>query len=216
MYRSAKYPTSETEAEEFVAGQRHGYLIATPPGGHPQVSILPFVKRGDEIELHCVQEDPTFAAVRANPLVTFLVSDFLAFSRHDWVDPRDGGRATLNFRAVAYSCEATTSTDPANVAAALARLLATYEPARATSRSSTATTTGRGCAGWWRFACACWRPTRSSRSGRRRRWRSSGGWSPDCASGPSRATRARRTRSRRHCRGARGEGRGAKGEGHRA
>ena len=128
MYRSANYPTSETEAEEFVAWQRHGYLIATPPGGHPQVSILPFVKRGDEIELHCVQEDPTFAAVRANPLVTFLVSDFLAFSRHDWVDPRDGGRATLNFRAVAYSCEATTSTDPSDVAAALARLLATYEP----------------------------------------------------------------------------------------
>jgi predicted FMN-binding regulatory protein PaiB len=128
MYRSAKYPTSQAEAEAFVAGQRHGYLIATPPGGHPQVSILPFVKRGDEIELHCVQEDPTFAAVRANPLATFLVSDFLAFSRHDWVDPRDGGRGTLNFRAVAYSCEATTSTDPDDVAAALARLLATYEP----------------------------------------------------------------------------------------
>ena len=30
-------------------------LIATPPGGHPQVSILPFVKTGDEIELHCEQ-----------------------------------------------------------------------------------------------------------------------------------------------------------------
>ena len=128
MHRSSKYPTGVEEAEAFVAGQRHGYLIATPPGGHPQVSILPFVKRGDEIELHCVQEDPTFAALRANPLVTFLVSDFLAFSRHDWVDPRDGGRATLNFRAVAYACEATTSTDPADVAAALARLLAAYEP----------------------------------------------------------------------------------------
>ena len=128
MYRSAKYPTSQAESEAFVAGQRHGSLIATPSGGPPQVSILPFVKRGDEIELHCVQEDPTFAAVRANPLVTFLVSDFLAFSRHDWVDPRDGGRATLNFRAVAYSCRATTSTDPDDVAAALARLLAAYEP----------------------------------------------------------------------------------------
>ena len=128
MYRSARYETSLEDAEAFVAGQRHGTLIATPPGGHPQISLLPFIKEGDEIELHAVQEDPTFAAICANPLVTFLVSDFLAFSRHDWVDPRDGARGTLNFRAVAYSCLAETSTDPHAVAAALARLLRTYEP----------------------------------------------------------------------------------------
>ena len=128
MYRSRRYPTDLASAEAFVAGQRHGYLIATPPDGHPQVSILPFVKDGDRIELHCVQEDPTFAAVRANPRVTFLVSDFLAFSPHDWVDPVDGGRGTLHFRAVQYACEATTSTEPADVAAALSRLLQRYEP----------------------------------------------------------------------------------------
>jgi transcriptional regulator len=128
MYRSAKYETSLEEAEAFVAGQRHGTLIATPPGGHPQVSILPFVKDGDAIELHAVREDPTFAALCANPLVTFLVSDFLAFSRHDWVDPRDGARATLNFRAVSYACRAETSTDPRAVAAALARLVRACEP----------------------------------------------------------------------------------------
>ncbi len=128
MYRSAKYETSLEEAEAFVAGQRHGTLIATPPGGHPQISILPFVKDGDEIEMHAVQEDATFAAVCTNPLVTFLVSDFLAFSRHDWVDPRDGARGTLNFRAVSYSCLAETSTEPHAVAAALARLVRTYEP----------------------------------------------------------------------------------------
>ncbi|HEY8292058.1 MAG TPA: FMN-binding negative transcriptional regulator, partial [Thermomicrobiales bacterium] len=128
MYRSDKYPVDTEAVAAFVAGQRHGHLIATPPGGHPQVSILPFVKTGDEIELHCVQDDPTFAAVRANPRVTFFVSDFLAASRHDWVDPQDAARATLNFRAVSFLCEATTSTDPANVAAALARLLAAYEP----------------------------------------------------------------------------------------
>ena len=128
MYRSAKYPTSLEEAEAFVAGQRHGTLIATPPGGHPQVTIIPFVKVGDEIELHMVQEDATFAAVCANPLVTFLVSDFLAFSRHDWVDPRDGARGTLNFRAVSYSCRAETSIEPHEVAAALARLVRAFEP----------------------------------------------------------------------------------------
>jgi predicted FMN-binding regulatory protein PaiB len=128
MYRSPKYPADPEAVAAFVARQRHGYLIATPPGGHPQVSILPFVKSGDEIELHCVQRDPTFAAVRANPLVTFLVADFLAASRHEWVDPRDAARATLNFRAVSFACTATTSTDPDDVAAALARLLDAYEP----------------------------------------------------------------------------------------
>lgn len=128
MYRSEKYPVDPEAVTAFVAGQRHGHLIATPPGGHPQVSILPFVTVDDEIELHCVQEDPTFAAVRANPHVTFFVSDFLAASRHDWVDPEDAARATLNFRAISFMCEATTSTDPADVAAALARLLVAYEP----------------------------------------------------------------------------------------
>lgn len=128
MYRSDKYPVDPEAVAAFVAGQRHGHLIATPPGGYPQVSILPFVKAGDEIELHCVQEDPTFAAVQANPRVTFFVPDFLAASRHDWVDPQDAGRATLNFRAVSFLCEATTSTAPTDVAAALARLLAAYEP----------------------------------------------------------------------------------------
>src|SRR5439155_9251623 len=109
-------------------------LMATAPTGHPQASLLPFLKRGELIELHCVQEDPTFAAVRANPLVTFLVSDFLAFSRHDWVNPVDGGRATLNFRAVIFECRASVSTEPADVAAALSRLLEAYEPGASYTR----------------------------------------------------------------------------------
>ena len=128
MYPSPRYTTSDAEAEAFVAQQRHGTLIAVGAHGYPQVSILPFVKTGDLIELHCVQADPTFAAVRANPRVTFFVSDFLAFSPHNWVDPTDAGRATLNFLAVAYECDATVSTEPADVAGALARLLASYEP----------------------------------------------------------------------------------------
>jgi transcriptional regulator len=129
VYRSPKYPTSAAEAEAFVQTQRHGTLIAVAPDGYPQVSILPFVKTDGEIEIHLVQLDPTFAAMQSNPRVTFFVSDFLAFTPHDWVDEVDGGRATLNFRAVAYECEARViSTDPADVAGALARLLARYEP----------------------------------------------------------------------------------------
>ena len=131
MFASSNYPPDQEIADRFVASMRHGTLIATPPGGHPQVSILPFVLEGETIELHCVQADPTFEAVRTNPEVTFLVSDFLAWSPHDWVDERDGGKATLHFRAVAFECHADfVSTEPADVAAALARLLGAYEPGK--------------------------------------------------------------------------------------
>jgi len=131
MYRSPKYPTPPDQVEEFVASMRQGTLVACAPGGHPQVSILPFVKTGDQIELHFVQADPTFAALRANPLCTYFVSDFLAFTPHDFVDPLDAGRATLHFRAVAYECEAVfISTSPEDVAGALSRLLAHHEPGR--------------------------------------------------------------------------------------
>ena len=129
MFASSNYPPDLEEAERFVAEMRHGTLIATSPEGYPQVSILPFVKAGDQIELHCVQADPTFDAVRANSRVTFFVSDFLAWSPHSWVDDRDAGRATLHFRAVAFECDVErTSTDPDDVAGALSRLLAAYEP----------------------------------------------------------------------------------------
>ena len=128
MYESANYPTDPAQVDAFVASQRHGTLIATPPGGFPSVSLLPFVKTGEVIELHCVQADPTFAALQRNPLVTFLVSDYLTWTPHDFVDQRDAGRATLHFRAVAHECEAAWSTEPDAVAAALSRLLAAYEP----------------------------------------------------------------------------------------
>ncbi|MDQ6771932.1 MAG: FMN-binding negative transcriptional regulator [Candidatus Dormibacteraeota bacterium] len=131
MFESTLYPTDPAQVDSFVAEMRHGTLIATPPGGHPSTTMLPFVRRDGELEVHCVQADPTFAALQAEPRVTFLVSDFLAFTPHDFVDPVDAGRATLNFRAVAFECDATWSTDPAAVAAALNRLLLAYEPAGA-------------------------------------------------------------------------------------
>ena len=128
MYDSDRYRIDPALADAFVKSQRHGTLIATSAEGFPQASMLPFVKDGDQIELHCVQEDPTFAALQLSPRATFLVSDFLADSRHDWVDAVDAGRATLFFRAIQFECTAELSTEPADVAAALARLLAAYEP----------------------------------------------------------------------------------------
>jgi transcriptional regulator len=129
VFASSNYPPDQEAAERFVAEMRHGTLIACAVGGYPQVSILPFVKTGDVIELHCVQADPTFDAVRATPRVTFFVSDFLAWSPHSWVDEKDAGRATLHFRAVAFECDVERlSTDPDDVAGALSRLLNAYEP----------------------------------------------------------------------------------------
>jgi hypothetical protein len=129
MFASSNYPSDQAAADAFVAEMRHGTLIACAPGGHPQVSLLPFLRGGGYIELHCVQGDPTLDAVRAHPEVTFLVSDFLAWTPHDWIDPVDGGRATLHFRAVAFECVAEdVTTDPEAVAGALRRLLAAYEP----------------------------------------------------------------------------------------
>src|SRR6202521_3533847 len=113
VFASSNYPPDQEAADRFVAEMRNGTLIACAPGGYPQVSILPFVKNDDVIELHCVQADPTLPAVRANPHVTFFVSDFLAWSPHNWVDEQDAGRATLHFRAVAFECDVErTSTDP--------------------------------------------------------------------------------------------------------
>jgi hypothetical protein len=129
MFASSNYPPDQAAADRFVSEMRHGTLIACSADGYPQVSILPFVKTHDVIELHCVQGDPTFDAVRANPRVTFFVSDFLAWSPHDWVSKQDAGRATLHFRAVAFECDVERwSTDPNDVAGALSRLLAAYEP----------------------------------------------------------------------------------------
>jgi len=129
VFASSNYPPDTAAAERFVAEMRHGTLIACSTDGYPQVSILPFVKSDDVIELHCVQGDPTFDALRINQRVTFFVSDFLAWSPHNWIDEQDAGRATLHFRAVAFECDVErTSTDPGDVAAALSRLLIAYEP----------------------------------------------------------------------------------------
>lgn len=131
MYPSPKYPTDPAAVDAFVAEHEAGTLIATTPAGHPQVTILPFVKAGEVIELHCVQADPTFAAMVANPRVTFLVSDFLAFTPHHWVDPDNAARGTLHFRAVVFEGDAEISTRPSDVAAVLRRLLQRYEPGAA-------------------------------------------------------------------------------------
>ncbi len=129
VFASSNYPPDQAAAERFAAEMRHGTLIACTSEGYPQVSVLPFVKTGDLIELHCVQADPTFEAVKASPRATFLLSDFLAWSPHNWVDERDAGRATLHFRAIAFECDVEkVSTEPKDVAGALSRLLAVYEP----------------------------------------------------------------------------------------
>jgi len=125
MYDSRKYrPTDPALADEFLAAQRHATLMACAPGAAPQASILPYLFTDpDTVELHCVQADATFAAVRANAAVSLLVSDYLAATPHHWVDPVDGSQSTLHFEAVLLHGTATVTTEPAEVAAALARLV---------------------------------------------------------------------------------------------
>lgn len=124
MFDSRKYrPVDDSLVAEFIASQRHGMLMAAAPGAAPQVSLLPFLPTEHGIELHCVQADATFGAIRANPHVSFLVSDYLAYTPHDFVDPVDGSQSTLHFEAVLMRGTAEVSTEPADVAAALARLV---------------------------------------------------------------------------------------------
>jgi predicted FMN-binding regulatory protein PaiB len=128
MFDSPNYPTDPAAVEDFVAGQPAGLLVATPPDGHPQATMLPFLKLGQVIELHGVQLDPTIRAASENPRVSFVVPDFLAFTPHEWVEPMNAARATLNFRLVVFEGTVTVSTDLPEVAAVLRRLVEAYEP----------------------------------------------------------------------------------------
>lgn len=124
MYDSRKYrPDDEALIADFLRSQRHATLLATAPRLFPQASILPFVFVDvDTVELHAVQADPTFRALEANPNATLLVSDYLAYSPHHWLDPNDQSEATLHFEAVLLHGTATLSVDPQAVADALTRL----------------------------------------------------------------------------------------------
>ena len=115
-------------ADDFVATQKQGTLSASVEGGFPQMTLLPFIRTGDLIELHCVQADPTFRALRENPRVAFLVSEYLGVYPSCWADPEDGGRGSTVFRAVNFECLATYDTSPEAVAQALTKLLSVYEP----------------------------------------------------------------------------------------
>lgn len=128
MYDSRKYrPDDPTLADELIRSQAHATLMAAAPGEAPQASILPYVMLDDDtVELHCVQADPTFRAAGVNPHVSLLVSDFLAFTPHHWIDPVDGSQSTLQFQAVLLQGRATLSTDVADTIAALERLLNAY------------------------------------------------------------------------------------------
>ncbi|MBS0549424.1 MAG: FMN-binding negative transcriptional regulator [Proteobacteria bacterium] len=128
MKDAPKHRIPQPLADEFVATQKQGTLAAQVAGGFPQMTLLPFVRTGDLIELHCVQADPTFRALKENPKVAFLVSEYLSVFPSRWADPEDGGRGSTVYRAVNFECHATWDTTPDAVAAALTKLLSVYEP----------------------------------------------------------------------------------------
>ena len=128
MKDAPKHRVPDRLSDAFVASQRQGTLVASVEGGFPQVTLLPFVKTGDLIELHCVQLVPAFQALCRNPRVAFMVSEYLGVFPSAWVDPEDGGRGSTVFRAVNFECIASVDTSPVAVAEALSRMLAVYEP----------------------------------------------------------------------------------------
>jgi hypothetical protein len=128
MKDAPKHRIPQKLADEFVATQKQGTLSAQAEGGFPQMTLLPFLRTGDLIELHCVQADPTFKALKQNPKVAFLVSEYLGTFPSRWADPEDGGRGSTVYRAVNFECIATYDTNPEAVAAALTKLLSVYEP----------------------------------------------------------------------------------------
>lgn len=135
MYDSPSYPApSGEEIRVFLAQQPCGILIAQRADGFPSATLLPFVYLGDAIEVHMVQDDATCAALRHSAQAAFLVEEFLAFTPHTVVHGDDAGLATLHFRAVQFDVRAALSTARNDVAAALERLLARYEPAEAHRR----------------------------------------------------------------------------------
>jgi nitroimidazol reductase NimA-like FMN-containing flavoprotein (pyridoxamine 5'-phosphate oxidase superfamily) len=128
MKDAPKHRIPQKLADDFVATQKQGTLSASVEGGFPQMTLLPFIRTADLIELHCVQADPTFRALRENPRVAFLVSEYLSVFPSRWADPEDGGRGSTVYRAVVFECLATWDTSPEAVARALTKLLSVYEP----------------------------------------------------------------------------------------
>ena len=128
MKDAPKHHIPQKLADDFVATQKQGTLSASVEGGFPQMTLLPFIKTGDLIEIHCVKADPTFRALCENPKVAFLVSEYLGVYPSVWADPEDGGRGSTVYRAVNFECLATYDTSPQAVAKALTKLLSVYEP----------------------------------------------------------------------------------------
>jgi len=128
MKDAPKHRVPLSLADAFVATQKQGTLAAQVEGGFPQITLLPFIRTGDLIELHCVQADATFQALKRNPKVAFLVSQYLSVFPSRWADPEDGGRGSTVYRAVNFECHATVDTSPDSVASALTKLLSVYEP----------------------------------------------------------------------------------------
>ena len=102
-------PPSAQEIDAFVSEQFCGKLIASDAQGFPQVSLLPFVRQGDALEVHMVQDDPTCVALRHAGRGAFLFDEPLAFTPHHVVSDDVASFATLHFLAVLFRIEAEVS-----------------------------------------------------------------------------------------------------------
>jgi len=114
--------------DEFVRSQELGRLLTVAAGGLPHIGLYPFVFAGDSIELHLHRADEQLADLAQARRCVFEVDEVLATIPSHWLDAEDAIFATAYHRFVSFSCEATLSTDPAEIAEQQTRLLARYQP----------------------------------------------------------------------------------------
>ena len=109
--------TEESGLEGLFRSDHYTAIIRPDAEAHDAWATLAgLAALTERIRLGTMVSPATFRAAQANPNVTLLVSDFLAYTPHDWIDPVDGSQSTLQFEAVLLQGTATLSTEPDEVA----------------------------------------------------------------------------------------------------
>jgi predicted FMN-binding regulatory protein PaiB len=122
---------ADVPAEEharFVEAQELGRLVTVGDDGMPHVGLYPFVRDGDDFDLHLVRRDEQVADLQARPQCVFEVDDILGVIPSYWVHEQYAGAATAYHRTAIFECSATIVQEPEAVAAQQVRLLARYQP----------------------------------------------------------------------------------------
>lgn len=123
-----EYRARREEADELLASQRLGRLIATGSDGWPQIGLHPYTWDDGVLEVHLVHTDEQLVPLRRQDKALFEVDDILSAAPSHWVDEYDATHADHFYRCVMLRGQLRLSTDIAALEAHLRRLLAKYQP----------------------------------------------------------------------------------------